>query len=118
MPPLAREQAQARYRELGLPDTTEEAERLGTLVGPDDKFTAHNAASWRNGLLVRVPRGVVVERPLHVRIVNGTPNGAHFFRLLVVAEPESRLTLVEEYASSSPQLAAYSNVAVELFVEE
>ena len=32
--------------------------RLGTLVGADDKFTAHNAASWRHGLLVRVPKGV------------------------------------------------------------
>ncbi len=37
---------------------TADAERLGTLVGADDKFTAHNAARWQHGLLVRVPRGV------------------------------------------------------------
>ena len=40
-------------------------ERLGTLVGADDKFTAHNAASWEHGLLVRVPKGVVLKQPLY-----------------------------------------------------
>jgi Fe-S cluster assembly protein SufD len=92
-------------------------ERLATLVGTDDKFTAHNAAAWQHGLLVRVPKGVVVEQPLYVRIVNSTEGGSHFFRLLVIAEPESRFSLIEEYASTSPDLPAYSNVAVELFVE-
>jgi Fe-S cluster assembly protein SufD len=95
----------------------ESDERLGTLVGADDKFTAHNAAVWQHGLLVRVPRGVVVEQPLYVRVVNSTDGGAHFFRLLVIAEPESRFSLIEEYASTSAELSAYSNVAVELFVE-
>src|SRR3954452_14842212 len=92
-------------------------ERLGTLVGADDKFTAHNAAAWTNGLLVRVPKGVQVEQPLYVRIANSTPGGSLFWRLLVVAEEGSRFTLIEEYTSSAPDLAAYSNAAVELFVE-
>ena len=90
---------------------------LGTLVGADDKFTAHNAASWTHGLLVRVPKGVVLEQPLYVRIANSTDGGSLFWRLLVVAEEGSRFTLIEEYSSSSPDLAAYSNAAVELFVE-
>jgi Fe-S cluster assembly protein SufD len=92
-------------------------DRLGTLVGAEDKFTAHNAAAWQHGLLVRVPRGLVIEQPLYVRVINSTPEGAHFFRLLVIAEAESRFSLIEEYASSSPDLSAYSNVAAELFVE-
>src|SRR3954447_11553478 len=45
-------------------------ELLGTLVGADEKFAAHNAALWEHGLLVHVPRGVVLERPLYVRISN------------------------------------------------
>ena len=85
--------------------------RLGTLVGADDKFTAHNAASWQHGLLVRVPKGVVLEQPLYVRIANSIDGGSLFWRLLVVAEEGSRFTLIEEYASSSPDLAAYSNAA-------
>jgi Fe-S cluster assembly protein SufD len=90
--------------------------RLYELVGWEDKFTAHNAVLWKHGLLVHVPRGVVLERPLYVRITNAVEGGSLFWRLLVVAEPESRLTLIEEYASASPQLAAYSNAAVELHV--
>ena len=52
-----------------------EHERLGTLVGADDKFTAHNAASWQHGLLVRVPKGVELEQPLYVRVANSSPAG-------------------------------------------
>ena len=89
---------------------------LGTLVGTDEKFAAHNAALWENGLLVHVPRGVVLEQPLSVRIANSLDGGALFWRLLVIAEPESRFTLIEEYTSESSALAGYSNTVVELFV--
>jgi Fe-S cluster assembly protein SufD len=93
-------------------------ERLGQLVGADEKFAAHNAAVWEHGLLVVVPRAVELEHPLAVRIVNSVENGALFFRLLVIAEPESRFTLIEEYASAAPELAGYTNSVSELFVEE
>jgi Fe-S cluster assembly protein SufD len=93
-------------------------ERLGTLVEADDKFAAHNAAMWKHGLLVVVPRGVVLEQPLYVRITNSVARGSLFWRLLVVAEAESRFTLIEEHASTSADLEAYSNAAVELFVEQ
>jgi Fe-S cluster assembly protein SufD len=96
----------------------ESHERLGTLLRPDDKFAAHNAALWRNGLLVVVPRGVVLEKPLYVRIDSTVEGGSLFWRLLVVAEEESRFTLIEEYASASSDLAAYSNAVTELFVEQ
>jgi Fe-S cluster assembly protein SufD len=95
----------------------EDHEHLYSLVGWDEKFAAHNAARWRHGLLVQVPRGVVIDRPLYVRIVNAVESGSLFWRLLVVAEEESRFTLIEEYASASPDLPAYSNAAVELFVQ-
>jgi Fe-S cluster assembly protein SufD len=90
--------------------------RLGTLVGADDKFTAHNAAVWEHGLLVVVPADVVLEQPLYVRIANSTPDAALFWRLLVVAEPGARFSLIEEYASAEPGLAGYSNAVAELFV--
>ena len=95
-----------------------EHERLGTLVGADDKFTAHNAAGWQHGLLVHVPKGIVLEQPLYVRIANTTEDGALFWRLLVIAEEGARFSLIEEYASSAPDLHGYSNAAVELFVEQ
>jgi Fe-S cluster assembly protein SufD len=96
----------------------EDHERLGELVGADEKFAAHNAAAWEHGLLVRVPKGVELEQPLAVRIVNSVDGGALFFRLLVIAEAESRFTLIEEYASSSPGVHGYTNAVAELFVEQ
>jgi Fe-S cluster assembly protein SufD len=93
-------------------------ERLGQLVGTDEKFAAHNAAVWEHGLLIVVPRGVELEQPLAVRIVNSDEGGALFFRLLVIAEPESRFTLIEDYASASPEVSGYTNAVAELFVEQ
>src|SRR5262249_45430153 len=61
---------------------SESEELLGTLVGADDKFTAHNAASWKHGLVVRVPAGVELEQPLYIRIANVAEEGALFARLL------------------------------------
>src|SRR3954467_14745052 len=92
--------------------------RLQQLVGWDEKFAAHNAALWENGLLVVVPRDVVLEEPLYVRISNAADGGSLFWRLLVVAEAGSRFSLIEEYASAHPKVAGYSNAVVELFVEE
>ena len=44
--------------------------------------------------------------------------GAHFWRLLVVAEKGSRFTLIEESASASTDLESYSNAVSEIFVED
>jgi Fe-S cluster assembly protein SufD len=97
---------------------SDDHELLYSLVGWDEKFAAHNAAMWKNGLLVHVPRGVVLDEPLYVRIANSVEGSSLFWRLLIVAEPESRFTLIEEYASAAPELAAYSNAAVEIVVKD
>ena len=94
-----------------------EHERLGTLVGVEDKLSAHNAALWKHGLLVRVPRGLEIEQPLYVRIGSAVDGSALFWRLLVIAEEGARFSLIEEYASEAPGLSAYTNAAVEAFVE-
>ena len=88
-----------RFEPLG-----EGHERLGQLVGTDEKFAAHNAALWEHGLLVHVPGGVELSKPLYVRV------SVPFWRLLVIADEGSRFSLVEEYAS--PALAdAYSSTS-------
>jgi Fe-S cluster assembly protein SufD len=93
---------------------SEEHERLYSLVGWEEKFAAHNAAMWKHGLLVVVPRGVVLEKPLYVRVESS--GGSLFHRLLVVAEPESRFALIEETASAAE--GGYVNAVSELFVEQ
>jgi Fe-S cluster assembly protein SufD len=94
---------------------TDDSEHLYSLIGWDEKFAAHNAAIWQHGLLVRVPKGVQLEKPLYVRIA---VTGQTFWRLVVVAEEGARASLIEEYASPSPDTAAYSNAVTELFVEQ
>jgi Fe-S cluster assembly protein SufD len=90
--------------------------RIGELVGSDEKFAAHNTAMWKHGLLVTVPKGVVLERPLYVRIASSAEGGSLFWRLVVVAEPESRFSLIEEYSSAAPGQSAYTNAVAEIYV--
>ncbi len=92
----------------------EDYERLYSLIGWDEKFAAHNAAMWKHGLLVVVPKGVVLDKPLYVRVA---VTGQTFWRLVVVAEEGARASLIEEYASPDPSTEAYSNAVTELFVE-
>jgi len=93
----------------------EDFDRLYSLVGWNEKFAAHNAALWEHGLLVVVPKGLVLEQPLYVRVA---VTGQTFFRLVVVAEEGARASLIEEYASPAADTAAYSNAVAELFVEQ
>jgi hypothetical protein len=76
-------------------------ELLGTLVGADEKFAAHNAAAWEHGLLVHVPKGVELEQPLQLRAVDvttmpypGFPTDlqAQFMALMTRAEGTSTFT--------------------------
>ncbi len=111
---ITRAPAEIRFEPLD-----ESHDRLGSLVGwEEDKFAAHNAAAWKHGLLVHVPGGLELERPLFVRVVNAVDGGSLFWRLLVVAEEGSRFSLVEEYSSLSAEQTGYFNGVAELFVEQ
>ena len=111
---ITRAPAEIRFEPLD-----ESHDRLGSLVGwEEDKFAAHNAAAWQHGLLVHVPAGIELERPLFVRVVNAVDGGSLFWRLLIVAEEGSRFSLVEEYSSLSPEQTGYFNGVAELFVEQ
>ena len=73
---------------------------------------------WEHGLLVHVPTGVEVEKPMYLRIANTVDGGSLFWRMLIVAEAQSRFTLIEEFASASPGSSGYSNAAVEIVVQD
>ena len=97
---------------------TDDHPLLGALVQPDDKFRAHNAAVWQHGLLVHVAEGVTLERPLYLRVATSAPGGSLFWRVLVVAEPGSRFTLVQELTSADEELETYANGVVEVIVRD
>ncbi len=91
------------------------AEHLGKLAsGEGQTFTAFNTAFAQDGVVIHVPRGEIVEAPVHiVHIADANAAGAGIHpRLLVVAEPLSRVVLVESFASTGLLTTAYLTNAV------
>ena len=86
------------------------------LIPEDDRFALENLAQWRHGLLVRVPKGVELDRPLYVTVTSN--GGSLYWRMVVEAEEGSRFTLIEDLSSSAPDTVAYTNAVVELFVHD
>jgi Fe-S cluster assembly protein SufD len=69
------------------------------IVNPyHDKFTALHAACWSGGHVLYVPRGVVVELPLHMFSAM-TDGRVDFGRTLVVLEDGAEATVLAETAS-------------------
>jgi len=67
----------------------------------DHPFVALNTAFLRDGALVWVPRGVVVEKPIHLMFVSNSTGSepiVTFPRNLFVAGENSQVTIVETYA--------------------
>ena len=65
-----------------------------------DKFSALSAAFWRGGTLLYVPRGVVVDRPLHALTAMAN-HGVDLGRTLVVLEEDAEATLLSETANTA-----------------
>lgn len=76
------------------------AQCLGQIVKPEDgKFAALASTFANDGVVVYVPRGVKVNRPLHSVIWSPGRRLARFTRLLIWLDDESELTFVHEVAS-------------------
>jgi Fe-S cluster assembly protein SufD len=72
-------------------------------------FVALNTAFLHDGAFVSVPRGVVIEKPIHLLFLgSGTENQAtySFPRNLIVAGENSQMTLVETYTGNGVYLCA------------
>jgi Fe-S cluster assembly protein SufD len=85
------------------------------LIPDDDKFALENLARWQHGLLVRVPKGVELDKPLYVQVTSN--GGSLYWRMVVEAEEGARFSLIEDLSSASPDTLAYTNAVVELFVD-
>jgi Fe-S cluster assembly protein SufD len=83
----------------------------------DDVFAALNTAGLADAAIVWLPRNCRVEHPIHLLfLTSGQATSFNQPRCLVVAETNSSLTLVEEYASLSDQ-AVFTNGVTEIWVE-
>lgn len=77
-------------------------EHLGSAVPAEfGRYEALNLATWRGGFLIHVPRGVLVQKPVHVVLAAGDENPFFSGRILVVLEEATQLTLEVELTSPS-----------------
>lgn len=85
----------------------------------DNAFTALNTAFFQDGAFVHVPPGTTVEKPVHVVFVStANQSGATLNpRNLIVAEKDSRLTVLESYASIA-DASYFTNAVTELVAGE
>jgi len=82
----------------------------------DNAFTALNQAFFLDGAFVFVPKGVALEEPIQlIYICSAKQAGAAVHpRNLIIAEANSRVTLVESYIATTAA-AYFTNAVTELF---
>ena len=94
-------------------------ELLATVVPPEDgKFQALNAALWTDGVLLHVPPNVKLDLPVRVTRWTSDAGSAVCTRTLVVAEPGSRVSYVEELLSDDFEQRTLSSSAVEVIARD
>ena len=64
-------------------------------------LTALNTAFIQSGVFLWIPKNVKLERPLQITFLADGENGASFPRLLIVAEENSSVTVIENFVSSN-----------------
>ena len=69
------------------------------IVPDDDKFAVENLSRWQHGLLVHVPKGVELEKPLYVQVTSN--GGSLYWRMVVRADEGARFTLIEDLSSAA-----------------
>ncbi|MFN2483647.1 MAG: SufD family Fe-S cluster assembly protein [Candidatus Limnocylindria bacterium] len=82
------------------------------------KFWALAQAAWTGGVFLHVPAGVDVDGPLLARTSIDLRGAAHFPQTIVVAGPNSRVTLVEEFTSGDGGEPGWTAGAVDLRAAE
>lgn len=94
------------------------AERLGKLAAWNDApFTAMNTAFVQDGVVIVVPKGSVIEEPIHIVHVADAhaEGGAIFPRLLVVAEEFAQVAIVESHVATTGA-SYFTNAVAEIEV--
>lgn len=87
---------------------------LFSAFDPDyDKFAAMHAAFWSGGQFLYVPRGVVIDRPLHIGSIV-SPGGTDTTHTLIVLEEGAEATVLHESNSTDSDAVGLHVGAVEL----
>ena len=76
-------------------------------------FAALNTAFLHDGALILVPRGLAPAAPVHLLFIATRKHAASYPRCLVIAEPGSALTLVEDFVAVQGE-AYFTNAVTEI----
>jgi Fe-S cluster assembly protein SufD len=88
-------------------------------VPPEEgKFPALNAALWGDGVLLHVPKDVQLDRPVRVTHWVQEAGAAFFTRTLIVADPFSRISYVEEVLSEDLTRQTLASSVVEVLARD
>lgn len=92
---------------------------IGRAVAADfNKYIAFNAALARDGVVIHVPRNLEVTTPIRVRYRLPAAGTAIFPHTIVVAEANSRVTVIEEFVSDDLEGVGLVVPVAEIFVRD
>ena len=80
-----------------------------------NKFDALHGAFWQGGYLLHVPKGVGIDIPLQAIIALSEPQRADLSHTIIIADPESQVTILEEHISTASNASGFHCGAVEIF---
>jgi Fe-S cluster assembly protein SufD len=86
---------------------------------PEQAFAALNAAFFDDGALIWIPRGLALDKPVHLLFISTASASPVMWngRVLLVAETGSKVSILEEYASGGEGIY-FANMVTELFIGE
>ncbi len=89
---------------------------LSDAVKPGEwKFVALNAALWSGGCFLYVPKGVEIELPVQLSTSVSADGVAAFPHTIIVAEPQSKVTFIDETSSPDGAAPGFVSGAVEIY---
>ncbi|MCC6934919.1 MAG: Fe-S cluster assembly protein SufD [Thermomicrobiales bacterium] len=89
-----------------------------TVPVTDNKFAALHGAFWTNGVVLYVPQDVEVDLPFRVFSVQEAAGIATFNHILIVAEENADVTLVDFYDSETQEEESIADSVVEVHAAE
>jgi Fe-S cluster assembly protein SufB/Fe-S cluster assembly protein SufD len=74
----------------------------------EDKYTALNNAAFNSGIFIKIPKNLVLEKPIHLVSSISADGTSTISRNVIVAEQSSKASIVQElYAPKSTKQQAY-----------
>ena len=120
-PPVANQRVYAKNLAAALAEDASLLEKhLGRYAqDPSNSFSALNTAFFQDGAFIHLPAGTVLDRPIHLVFVSTSTDAGTTThpRNLILAEKNSRATVIESYASTVDS-AYFTNAVTELVLED